>query len=729
MIYFDFFFFSSLCLIAFALAEALNLGTNVSNFQPSKENPEEVKFVFIQFFLFLVVVDNKMKDLIFVFFIFCFQQQQKNAETTSVEQSSHKSKIQAFINRFHEIEKQINDTIVTNMVFILGDTNADKATFVKFVTDNNTNLISKPVEFMSYNELVFIVETNTTIHICPRYHYHEGPEYDIIYENYLMKKIADHAKAMKFIFVIPYDLFDTTYVDGLIPEPFLSFARYATNIIKNITKFQDGIAIVVSKVNDNHSDEQCIENIVSFLEIVKSELIQHKEELLVVPFIEALLMKNGTDKIYPKIGLMREPKILLNDTIKMQNQTLSLKNLLYKSTKYIEHDAVDIRYTIPPKAKLYIIVLEAEIDEDILSNILNVTNTLEEYYQNLVQSMLDKIQSLDNGTTIINDIDISEAQKFAIELISTGPDNLSTLIKEINEHVTTSEELSARINNTVALLNINVSQESLSNIFALGKDYEFLENIRAGYSGHSEFYLWTFHNVNWKLYELKIKLNKNADDMITKINNIIKSNIVNSVKKIKEYFSHEEETVDDIAKLFENIVSGDNKLSETEKAITDFEKGFDCIQKMRDDFYSLNNSDANIISATNILSNTTKYGKYLQFLRPLSYIPTRSDSFKCDSGELRNVLTYLEASRNWYLFLIYLDDELSRLSPQTNELATCQNLARNIIYSEENKKIVDIKLIPFLTECYRHVYNIDNIKLDKFKLVNLKKIIHSSLNM
>jgi len=142
--------------------------------------------------------------------------------------------------------------------------------------------------------------------------------------------------------------------------------------VKNIDKYQQGIAMMVTKVDNQYvksgrsfnlvPDEKVIGAIGDFLEEVKqglvewlnSESISDKEIFFcanAITFLNTLLIKDGEN--YARIGLFRrpdEPGPLSNITL-LQEGKEHIDSILNKNLAFTKKDNINFGYTISDNSK------------------------------------------------------------------------------------------------------------------------------------------------------------------------------------------------------------------------------------------------------------------------------------------------------------------------------------------------------------------------------------------
>ncbi|KAF7990943.1 hypothetical protein HCN44_000748 [Aphidius gifuensis] len=385
-----------------------------------------------------------------------------------------------------------------NIILLLGLSGAGKSTLAQYLFGNNSNLRSVAKKnfnceatgdfyiedtgkkighntLLSHTELPDLVidpETNTTIYDCPGFSDTRDPEYDIS-GAYFIKAVSDKAKTLKFIFVVNYN----SITMGGNREEFITLARHATNLIRNISKYNESIALVATKIKDDKSDDERSTAIADFLDEVRQTLNETNEEPNVQSFIDILLTTGGPDnQDYTRIGLM--PKFdtegRLTDLPAVQAHKKSLLTIIHNNTKFTKIDAVDVKPTISTKSVYYIDDLATEVTQQMWIHIEAVVQKVQVFYNDLMQSMLDAIHSFNDEKIVLN-TDQLKTEIFLTKL-NTGLRVISDVVRSIRSE-TTLIEFSKYIISSAMISEVNLSQDLASNISTQHEYLKFLLSV------------------------------------------------------------------------------------------------------------------------------------------------------------------------------------------------------------------------------------------------------------
>lgn len=267
-----------------------------------------------------------------------------------------------------------------DIVLVLGITDSGASTLTALITgvelesiemDNSQNgycIVDTNEEFCKINgttiipNLMIDEQNGVSFYDCPAFGYSRGVKEDLT-TSFTTEKLLDFAESVKFLFTISYSSFEVDNGDGL---GFLDLVRYATTMIKDIEKYRDGIALVVTRISmaDGESDADKIEIVASFLRLIKENLESEIPKELAsgeepaskqkIQFIDILLEKNENG--YARIRVLRHPDMAgpLSEMPLIQNEKASILNMVSKNLRYIQKESNDFRFTISNNTKVCI---------------------------------------------------------------------------------------------------------------------------------------------------------------------------------------------------------------------------------------------------------------------------------------------------------------------------------------------------------------------------------------
>ncbi|XP_014270209.1 uncharacterized protein [Halyomorpha halys] len=297
-----------------------------------------------------------------------------------------------------------------DIVLLLGNTGSGKSTLTQYISGNAHTLISQEVqegiaEFVIvdtqnkvssdstlvsqtvYPDLVEDAEAKTLYYDCPGFSDTRSAAHEIA-ATYFIKKVIDSARSVKLVFVVSY----SSVSRGADRQDLILMLQQATDFMKQIEKYKNSIALVVTKVENRYiddnlvPDEKVVKAIGYYLEQAKRDIDQQPEMVSpdskekVLSLLDVFLSK-GEYEQYIRIGIFRKPNKagLLSDIELMKEGIIPLQNLINKSIQYVEASDKDFGYTVSAKSKIHINGLVEEINKTIVKEIVNMGKEVEKF--------------------------------------------------------------------------------------------------------------------------------------------------------------------------------------------------------------------------------------------------------------------------------------------------------------------------------------------------------------
>ncbi|GFR13780.1 uncharacterized protein TNCT_72221 [Trichonephila clavata] len=362
-----------------------------------------------------------------------------------------------------------------NVVLILGNTGSGKSAFLQWIAGDNSKLVATEVveksgEFIIedndrigdstiksktvFPELIIDTVTDTAFYDCPGFSDTRSTSHDIA-TTYFIKTVLDYVESVKMIFVINYP----SVRKGVERQDFMKLIRHVTDLVKDVDKFRNSFALMVSKVDNQYSKKDgcfaLVENdivigsIANFLrevkkDVFKSATIQEKEFCgSSTKLIDALLEKDGEQ--YLKIGIFRRPDEpgLLSEIDLVQKEKMHVKFILHEKLNFAKKKDDDFGYTISENSKIDIYNLVEEINRSVWCDASNIADKIQKYCHDLVEEIIAKLKSFisNKGTIEINSSEaeifstkISNAYKIILDLSDTdNSSNMEYLSRKLND--------------------------------------------------------------------------------------------------------------------------------------------------------------------------------------------------------------------------------------------------------------------------------------------------------
>lgn len=205
------------------------------------------------------------------------------SESTSGKLKNDSESIASIIDFWKRQDRNVESQ--KDIVLLLGETNHGKSTISSFLTGSQLKAIEYADEFEiiggnnnrigSRPESLIDPTSGTMYYDCPGFDHTRGVKYEIS-NAYSLNKLLSATNSLKFVFVVDY----STVGSIASTYEFRKLIDNAFTVLKDVGKFMDGIAMVVTKVNDAYverngfqileDDSAMIKNVVKFLKVVKN---------------------------------------------------------------------------------------------------------------------------------------------------------------------------------------------------------------------------------------------------------------------------------------------------------------------------------------------------------------------------------------------------------------------------------------------------------------------------
>ncbi|XP_014270226.1 uncharacterized protein [Halyomorpha halys] len=312
-------------------------------------------------------------------------------------------------------DKEIKYSPNKDIVLLLGNTGSGKSTLTQYISGNAHTLWSQEVEEGSgqfviidkknkissnstlvsqtiYPDLIEDAKSKILYYDCPGFSDTRSAAHEIA-ATYFIKKVIDSARSVKMVFVVSHN----SVTKGEDRQHFILMLQHATDFVKQIEKFKNSIALVVTKIENRYvgnkivSDEKVIKAIGNYLEQAKLDIGQHPEMVTspgqssetkekVLSLLDIFLSRQEKEQ-YTRIGIFRKPNEpgLISEIELMKEGKIPLENLINKNIRFAEAGDKDFGYTVSAKSKVHISALAEEINKTIVKELLNIGKEIEEY--------------------------------------------------------------------------------------------------------------------------------------------------------------------------------------------------------------------------------------------------------------------------------------------------------------------------------------------------------------
>lgn len=219
---------------------------------------------------------------------------------------------------------------------------------------------------------LLIDASHTSYYDCAGFEDSRSVAHDISV-TYLIRKLLNNVNSVKFLFTIPMW---SVRVGGEKLE-FKKLLRHATNLIIDIDRYKDSIALVVTKTDkpanrNKTNDDTKIKNVAKFLNDLKKDLEDDDSKEKKLKFIEALLKKK--DDKYERIRIHRLVAETgpLKDMPVQEDEKRAIKNMVYQNIQYQNIRSDDFGYSISSQTNLQIVDLLEELQQQILNDVSDI---------------------------------------------------------------------------------------------------------------------------------------------------------------------------------------------------------------------------------------------------------------------------------------------------------------------------------------------------------------------
>ncbi|GBO21330.1 hypothetical protein AVEN_267892-1 [Araneus ventricosus] len=589
-------------------------------------------------------------------------------------------------------EKEIKlDEMYKDVIMILGITGSGKSTFTQWVAGDNTKLISKQTgegtgEYIIegpgisnstiksetiFPELVIDAKTNTAYYDCPGFSDTQGTSHEIA-ETYFIKKVLDFLENLKMVFTINH----SSVRKGVDRQDFMKLLRHVTDLVKDIDKFKDSIAMVATKVDNQYrkqgndivlvGDDIVIAAIAGFLQEAKQYLednskrpnVSEKENRFyenAIKFVEVLLEKE--EEKYTRIGIFRRPDMPgpVSDIPLLREGKQYIEKIVYEKLNFSAKNNEDFGYTVSERTKNDINEIVEEINKNLWSRLSNISEKILGYCENLVEQVRDKLRLFVNEVNVV-DANPSEAKAFRYKFISAYNSTSELVNKTTN--LTNPEELAVIVNTTTSNLNIEIPEDDILYIATQGNYFNFLQRVSDKLLSSRPWYQ-SFKEVETFLSASKTIILQDVDSAAKYINDRIQINLNNTIKVIHEEYTEKIKSLE-IQKL-------------PDKLNRDFRIIFELTEEIKNEI-----TTEKLVNATRYVSDNLKIslpeenlqiianqGKYLKFLEILSD-ETLNVYPMMWLSPFENLAKYFHESEKWYTFLEDLYNKFSEYDIQKN---------------------------------------------------------------
>lgn len=609
--------------------------------------------------------------IIFIVFIFSFGALADNSTSTETT-ATILEEAKNYYSTFHLGENR-------SVILVLGNKDAGKSVLTSFLTTESEN-ISVKGELLEFNgesripktivpKLMIDAKSKATFYDCPVIN-----DPDIATDITVARSVHEllnFAHEIKILFVIKSQSMSNVSDSN----DFMKLAENAINLMKDVRKYSDGIALVVRKVEDSHGrenmkntsvydenkDREFINKCIEFLIKTETQLIRQSststsldtQQLVIekINFINALL-KNERIKIF------RTP--MNANALKIQKDMIL--TMINKDLRYVREDAADFQCQLNPESKQM------------------VPNLINELKKQLTNDMPKSIGLI---------------HKFYVEHETRSIQTLKTM-KEILSN-------SSRFNPSELKLPTNIKSNDIISS-GLVKNIEFFHFLQRFSSTVESRFL----NIS---IELKTQLRSQVHETLFKEVLCILDEIKHTFVRYGKQFYLEIETMSSI------VVDAQQKLSSIR------------CENPRS-FANQLNRLINDLEIGGLNGNMRRISRDLEFMQVLGdenrQIPENI------VNEFTKLKEYVSNSQIWYDFLMELRTQLSTYAVQRNKTSNNPPFFNvTIIGNDEDTvepHIIDLKIALDYLPSISNRSAIENVRINRYMLKALQTIWSTSMS-
>lgn len=614
------------------------------------------------------------------------------------------------VDQIFALYQPIEIRALDEVTLFLGMTGSGKSTTTLFVADTDLESvrvagsagfiiidkderISRNSTLLSKTLIPELIEVNGRKYFdCPGFSDTRSVAHDVTV-SYYMHKLLSSVKTVKIVFVVSY----SSLVSGGDRREFTELIEQANKLIRNITKYSDGIALIASKVDNTYfelaeehielvSDEAVIDGIYSFLSQAKvdlqslngnstSSLQNQRDRENSINFIDMIGQRNDTTR--QKIGIFRKPmrQGKLKNIKVLNKGKILMKKIIGQNLQYVAVDKNDVGFTISNKWMNDVIQIIADLEDDTTIITSSFGPLIEGHYA------LHKMQYKD---------------PFALyeQLVLTCTALRSAKSNEL-------DTFSNQIDAISKSFGIDALKSGFTN---LKRNLEYMK------------FLSKVVRKTLSAQKYRDDLNRIARDLEELLNELLKRQLENTfaiaVDELGENILNEQKQNMDLDLLQDKVCSIYNNLSHisTEQSLL-FVKDFVDVSRK----YSYLSIE-NLTVITNAIDFINLYGSH-QLLKSTDILNRQNAMSK-----------RLKDSCNWYHFLVDLNEKaVSSMSDESNANLYALFLKSSL---QESQKISvsDIGLKEFISPLLITLdRNVENMEINYFELSLLKKILSDNL--
>lgn len=374
------------------------------------------------------------------------------------------------------------------LVFVFGAEKSDKTMLTLFITNAELEAVetspnSREIVFIDkdgpFNEYPSYINPKLIPDLIPNknrgFEFYTMPEYNItadvkydITRTHILQRLLKYAVGVKFLFVISYASVEHTEPDTADErEEIKELVRNATNLIKDIEKYKNSMALVVTNYNSTGSDEFDVVNIAGVLEkisieydaeidnpdITEAEREEIRRNRKLINIFQTTTHDGSSTSIHPKIGIFRVANQtgLVDDIEYLDTEKVHIRSIIEENIQYVQKEDDDFHFNIRDESRVYIPNLIKLTEEQLLLDISDISSELEDIHVQFERKNYDLAilyEKMETGYNVLSKIDSPDPRTFVKQVLEAAEmlqievsiENIKTILKHI-EFIDFLEEL------------------------------------------------------------------------------------------------------------------------------------------------------------------------------------------------------------------------------------------------------------------------------------------------
>lgn len=355
--------------------------------------------------------------------------------------TERESEVLSILDYVKEQDENFHVGSQKNVIMVFGAAGSGKSTLTSLITDadlesvaikngfriidrdnNIDNLDNENTPTAVIPNVMTDEQNGVTFYDCPPINGFNDVNKELA-GTFAIRKLLNFAESIKFLFAMSMNPNHNSH-------DILNLVQFATGLIKDIEKYCDAIALVVTNVpnksmeGDDQDDGMEIESIAELVRQTKNDLVKRAQFETIssdekqaidrqILFLDILLTKNLNE--YPKIGMLRSATHAgpLTEMPLIQREKSIISNIVNKNLRFVYKEDTDFGYVISAKSKGYVDDIVKVLNGKLVAEFDVINSDIRRF---LLQKEKHTSNSLNESIAAVSLID----QKLS-QIISTEP--------------------------------------------------------------------------------------------------------------------------------------------------------------------------------------------------------------------------------------------------------------------------------------------------------------------